>query len=395
MSQLNKTLNSVSADNIYFDLLVSNFNQTTAESSVFSFTETRSSPFLMKPDDYKMSIVRFTIDTGTLPVFIPSIEPNSIDLNKTIYTVSLTYQPVADGVVYSSDDAITGAVRVYWEAQDKNALVPSPPSLQSNKLQDNSTGYYNCYNYTWFIYLVNVALRTAFQTLSAKVVGAGKTMPTNYAPVMNWDTTSNQAYFLLDQLAYDVNLPNNEQIFFYMNASLYSLFGSFPAIQTLYDATKGKQYQIVGSNVAGTNIRYVTDTAQDISWNALQIYQEYSTIELWNPIQALVFTSQSLPIEPNQVSTPLIYSNNQQIGYGGTNNATQNIITDLVSESGLYKPNLVYLPTAQYRYISLMSNTPLYTIDVNIFYRLRNSQLVPFRLQSGGSVSMKVLFEKK
>jgi hypothetical protein len=77
------------------------------------------------------------------------------------------------------------------------------------------------------------------------------------------------------------------------------------------------------------------------------------------------------------------------------NNATANIITDLVSDTGEYKPNLVYLPTAQYRYITLFGNTPLVNLDIQIFYKLRDGTLVPFRLTSGGTVTVKLAFIKK
>ena len=197
----------------------------------------------------------------------------------------------------------------------------------------------------------------------------------------------------VDNLAYNITLPNPIKIF--MNAPLFTLFNSFPAINQPYPAPLGKQYRLVFSNIGGSNVVPITpSTDPTINYDAIQVFQEYSTIECMNPIASLVFTSNSLPIEPNQVSTPLIFNNSQQLSYGGSNNATENIITDLVSDSGLYRPNLVYLPTAEYRRISLTGNTPLYTIDINIFYRLRNSQLIPFRLQSGGSCSMKILFEK-
>jgi len=85
----------------------------------------------------------------------------------------------------------------------------------------------------------------------------------------------------------------------------------------------------------------------------------------------------------------------QQIGFQGNNANIANIITDLVSETGAYRPSLVYTPNAQYRLVTLNGNRPLTNLDVQIFYRLRNSELVPFRLASGGSVTLKIAFLKK
>jgi hypothetical protein len=83
------------------------------------------------------------------------------------------------------------------------------------------------------------------------------------------------------------------------------------------------------------------------------------------------------------------------LGLVGNNAATAPIITDLISDTGTYAPNIVYTPTAQYRYITLYGNAPLTNLDLQIYYRLRNGSLVPFTLQSGGSVTVKFLFEKK
>ena len=118
-------------------------------------------------------------------------------------------------------------------------------------------------------------------------------------------------------------------------------------------------------------------------------------MEAMTPITSIVFTSNQLPIEPNQVSNPIVYLENKVLGRTSVNSATANIITDLVSNSGLYKPNLVYVPSAQFRMITLYGNRKLYNLDLNIEYRLRNGELVPFRLGSGGTVTMKIAFIKK
>jgi hypothetical protein len=130
-------------------------------------------------------------------------------------------------------------------------------------------------------------------------------------------------------------------------------------------------------------------------WVGYNIYQEYPTIENWSPILAIVFVSNTLPIEPNNVSTPVVYNNNNQIVLGGNNADTANIITDLVSDTGNYRPALVYLPSSQYRYITLYGNRPLYNLDLSIFYRIKTGQLIPFTLNSGGSVTVKFAFIKK
>ena len=61
------------------------------------FNEVRNQDFLTNPEDYKMSIVRFMIETPTLPLFRPTIQYTPIDdvpsgiepSNYTIYSITL------------------------------------------------------------------------------------------------------------------------------------------------------------------------------------------------------------------------------------------------------------------------------------------------------------------
>jgi hypothetical protein len=82
---------------IYLDLDVLNSDTApTSRAPVLSFEETRTQPFLEgSASDYFVSIVRFSIQTGTsLPVFIPRIATGATDnptndINKTIYTITM------------------------------------------------------------------------------------------------------------------------------------------------------------------------------------------------------------------------------------------------------------------------------------------------------------------
>ena len=183
-----------------------------------------------------------------------------------------------------------------------------------------------------------------------------------------------------------------------MNAPLFALFNSFPATYQGYNVTNGKNYKIPFIDIGGTNIITLIPPLQVIppivSYKAILWTQEQSTTASWSPILSVVFTSNTLPIEANQVSTPVVFSNNQNTILGGNNADFQNIITDIVSEDGNYRPNLVYNPSAEYRRISLKGNRPLYSIDLNIYYKIVTGELIPLKLFSGESVTMKILFER-
>jgi hypothetical protein len=396
MSQFDVVRRQVTADQIYFDVTVSNFQSTNTIPPIFYYNDARTMPFVNCPEDYYLSIIRFTMETGTLPVFIPSIEPDQGDVNLTIYKVSLDVK--VNGITY------TQTTPVMWSPQDASAPVPTPPNQTQNKLQINDTGYYNCYSYTWFVLTITRALDKCFQDLQAQIP-VGQSLPSIYPPLVYWDSTSNGLVLYADVAGYnyDPAIPNLDEIKVYWNAPLYELFPSVPAQYLGYSPqVDPKSFRIGFLNVGSTNlttlipnpVTYNPDGTA-VSYSAITVYQECSTTANLTPITAVVFTSNTLPIQPSQVSTPLVFNNGGQYSLGGNNSDIANIITDLVSDTGSYRPNLVYVPQAEYRLITLYGNQPLFNLDLQIFYRLKTGQLIPFRVASGQAVTVKIAFIKK
>jgi hypothetical protein len=388
MSQFNVVKNSTNPDQVYFDVTVTNFESTTTFPPVFYYNESRTMPFIENPEDYFLSIVRFTVETTTLPTQIVSIEPNQADIKKTIYSVTLEYPGFAPQQEF-----------IEWIPQDNLAPIPPAPNTTANGLQYDGGGYYNAYSNTWFINLVNTALKKAFDDLQT---AAAPALANTFAPFLQWDSSSQSAVLLADVDFYDSfpKTPPVPYIKIYMNAPLFTFFNSFPSILNGYiGIADGKNFQLQIGNNNYSNLQTITLSAPGVvpivQYRAMSLYQEVSTIPNWTPITSLVFTSGTLPVVPNQVSTPLIYNNSQQIALGGNNAAISNIITDLVVQSGDYRSNVVYLPEAQYRLITLRGNTPIKQLDLEIFYRVKTGQLIPFRLGSGQTVTMKLAFLKK
>lgn len=193
----------------------------------------------------------------------------------------------------------------------------------------------------------------------------------------------------------------NRVVEVFFNAPLFQLFNSFPAFGNGVNtqlATGQRNYRLIFANMNGVGESSITPTYaknSGVSTAVTTLYQEYSTVSSISPISSVVFCSNTLPIVPNLVSTPLIYNNSQQISKQGVDSAFANIITDLSSEDGNYRPYLIYLPTAQYRYITLRGNQPLYNMDLTIYYRTKFGEMIPFTLSSGASVTLKLAFIKK
>ena len=119
MSQLNPYKNATNPDKIYYDIQISNIESSATNPPVLYFNESRNTPFIQVPEDYYLSIIRFTLDTPTLPIFIPTIQTDPLinptgDLNQTIYSFQFSY----DGT-YSEE------IFIEWIPQNDYLTAPA------------------------------------------------------------------------------------------------------------------------------------------------------------------------------------------------------------------------------------------------------------------------------
>lgn len=370
----------------YVDLYALNANSLTALPVPVSFTQTRNKPFLEKPDDYYLSVVRFQLDTNSLPVFNAYIQFNQANKDLTIYSVSLSWQnPVAPFQTFNQQ------TYVLWTPQDLASPIPQPPSLTQDKFQDNSGGYYYSYNYTYILSLINTAYATCFTALNVAVVGAGLVLPTIHAPVMTWNNDKSIGVLNADVLGYSTTAVSFIKIF--MNAPLYNLFNTMPTYILNPNSLFGQDFRLDTSTFGNSTV--VGFPFYLPTYNALQIFQETSCLGIWSPVSGIVITSNTLPINSTNIANPCIYVDGIATGTNGNNSSVSPIITDFQAPDGLYKNSITYIPSAQYRYIDLTGNGPLYTVDIQIFWRNKVAQLIPFRLTAGASASVKILFQRK
>jgi hypothetical protein len=394
-------------DNVYLDLVITNIKSESTAPIPINFNENRNSPVISNSGAYNLSIVRFSLETQALPLFIPVIQPSpNTDPDLTIYSLTLQVTNPATGITYF--------VRQYinWNSQNSSTPIPSPPSANANGLQSDSSDYYYCFSFTWWCNLILLAFQNAYTNLAAQLTAAGL-VPANFIgdvpPLFQFNPDNQTCSISAQSPFYDtytvpppspiVN-PNAAQIFF--NAPLFNLFSSFPAQLKGYNALNGKTYQILVSNFGGSNqIIYPTTGAltpvppQPQGYLFTQVFQEYSTVQNWCPVSAIVFTTSTIPVVPNQLSSPLIFAEGNILSNTSGNNSNfQLVLTDLESGEICYKPNLQYSPTAEYRRLSMTGTSPLSNIQVSVFWRNRLGNLIPFLLGSGSSATIKFLFTK-
>ena len=139
-----------------------------------------------------------------------------------------------------------------------------------------------------------------------------------------------------------LNFVNPGAIQIYFNSRLFELFSGFQHLFVTYDGDLN--YLIRLENQKGANLNIISNPASTpaVQTTYTQMYQEISTVSLWNPVASIVFCSSMLPIYPTQTSKPKIISNESNIfSSNGDNNNLTNILSDFeiaIQDTNSYRP---------------------------------------------------------
>jgi hypothetical protein len=349
------TNNSTDPDFIYYDITVGSTR--TEEAGIVDppvvFSETRSQPLIADCSLYNMSIIRFTSDGcgSDLPLWIPTIVSNqTADLNQTIYVVSVQL-----GTIVSS-------ANLEWTTEVNGA---TPDTFK----------YYYCYTYSHFCDIFNTAIASAVNEISKTVK----------APRLIYNGSTNLFSLYCDESVWGTT----GKIFFDVN--LYQLLRNFNNIY--YPTSTPLTNEILISNNL-TNIYTGDDGVKYIV-----VTQDFpSTDAIWSPISSIVFTTSMIPIVPEQMARPVIFSNGNLSNAGTAQANFQNTITDIslaLTRSSDYKGFVEYAPNP-YRMISLApTKQEIRQIDIAVHYKTRLGVLVPMTLPNGASISFKLMFRLK
>lgn len=412
---------------IYYDLNIIN-NDTTGQlpPPPLQFTEIRANNYLQNPTDYFASVVRFSLETPTLPVVIPQVivaptQTGAGDENKTIYTITLEHPSFVNAPAV--DLCIQKNVIYVPQSNPSYFAVPAKPV----SFQDIESDYYNVYTYQPFIDMINTALKTAWaDVITATNIATLATLAgtPNNAPYLYWDNERNVATFCVPQQLYETPSPNNPTptylgtlttpIKVWMNAPLYTLFSSFISYQNGYgqpENSLGRNYQILFPNTTIPNpflsrissaptggVSLPPQLPITYTLPLITTTQEYPTTPLWNPIQSITFTTSLLPIAPSLTSVPILFGKGSSLSSRGNNSNISNVLTDLevsLVKGSEYKPNLLYSPAGEYRLFDLNGNAPLNAIELSVFWKDTFGQLHPFKLGAGCNASLKLMFRRK
>lgn len=152
-------------------------------------------------------------------------------------------------------------------------------------------------------------------------------------------------------------------------------------------------------NTTGAN----TGPPNGVDWNSYLGFDmcvmkgDYANLYNWVDIQSILFVSNLVPIVDEFVPAGRQNPNSATLSQT-TSNPTLQIITDFIPDvqTGVdINSNIVFFNLGEYRLANLVSDTPLRSINIQIFYTDVNNQLFPLYLQPSGSATCKLMFRRK
>ena len=335
-------------NHVYYDL--SFYNDSTAPQPI-SLYDNRSSALIQNPNDYYLSIVRFTVPTSYIPIFIWQEATAGSNLpDNAYYSITLN----------GNQQFLT------YVPQNQPAISTNPQNLF-------------VYSYQQFIDAINVSLNLAFLA-----VGGSATSP----PYMIYDAQTGLVS-LIAETAY-ANTTNYQ---IYFGSTLFSFFDNFEVNRLGVGLSLGKDVQFLIKN-NGNNDFSAHPPNYPSGIASYRMTQEYDSLFLWNSARALVFTTNTVPVADEAINI----RNSQS---SSTGNVYRKILTDfeINIQSGIsnntVRSYVQYVPQGEYRLISLNGDSPLYVFDMQVFFQTSNLQLYPLFINHGESVSVKCLFRDK
>jgi hypothetical protein len=365
------------------------------------FSQVKSSNIVDITGDYYLSVVRWNIQSN-LPVLIPDMviqnPPSSRFSYDTQYQLILLYtteggSPYTGAHFHNPAPQNSYTVKFTPETVDWQTIdfVASP----KNKNEIYSNPLYYIKSVDTFLKMLN----TTIQTNLNDIVGA----TWNHLPYFEWDSATQKIVF---------NRPNSipsgvaggdtyTQWYLSVNQPLYNLLNTF----RFYNMPNGSIMDSLYPPL--TPCRYLLDTSilppyTDTTFGEYTPYlQQTSSVVNWSPVQSIVFTSGTIPVEPQLSGAPTnlnIVNPSTQSSIYAQQGITK-VLTDfcIPFNSGVEATNqqIYYLPTAEYRLIDLVGNSNLNELTIQVEWRDKFGVLHPMTLDAGAAANILILLRKK
>lgn len=400
-------------EHIYYNCAVDNIdnknNSDQEHEPNLEFSEQNNDPIITDTENYRFAVCNFRLDTAAnVARFIPTIKFNDasnisdLEKNRTIYEIGISFTASDGSIILSRQSVI-------FSPQDKTINNGNPPNF-INGNYDVLSNYYNIYQIEHFLVLCNNALEECLKNLSGLITYYGYaseyTNPATSIPYFTYDINSSLISLNADINHFNSNDANGLGI--HMNTSFYRIFNTLPSLTestlfkttsvysaTDYETKTLKNFKLITNNfnnqitLFADNVKQIDGTTADNIEN-LVITQHDSTSGIMNPYSGLSIESYSIPCRNTLQSGTYYYEN----GIMQSNNEDAINILEIndftMTETSLgvyYSPN--YL-----RWLDLMPQRELTKINLIFYLKLKTGQKIPLKLSSGGSMNIKLLFQR-
>lgn len=427
MSRYSMMIDNSTPEHTYLNITIPHDDSTPEKvtlPSLAQYTDNRTLDIIDKPENYYLSVVRWScpIDEIPIDIMVPMIDsvPSTINPplqnNPNKLKLSFTLQ-------YNNNNLQT---YVEW--------IP-----QSFYNPDGNSTYYYLKSYQHLIDLMNTALAGVYYAN----IQAGR--PLNGSPpqvagarapffVLNNDNRIS----LIAHRSFDEKYVGGATVKIFMNSFTWEYFR--PAFNVNYNnpnALNGLNYQFIIANTGNNNVSNTNSPSvlNPPAWSAtvsydtgdivlsggnlyyclvpninlvppsvgnwlqytipasgaltageyIEVKQEYETISNWNILKSIVLTTSSIPVITENIRS----NNGSGVAIG------RPILTDFEPLSAIPKGTLTYVPSGPYRMTNMVGNTPLRKTDLQVYWTDKFQRFYPLYVPPHLAVTVKLMMRKK
>jgi hypothetical protein len=334
-----------------------------------------------KASDYYCSVIRFNLPLSSIPALICPILPNQGNPALTPWQIG-----VSNGNVGNFNTTSL----IYTD----NGPLALPIQNQINQVVNHSLFIYN---YQVVLDMINAALLASWNASNLGAVFPSYTPPFFYFdPLTQLINLIAPSVFSLPLQSPLTALPT-----IYINNALKVYLDSFEYITNGFSNVNGNDwiFRLQKSVIISSIVHQVYPTLEQgyafpgttvTSPPSYYLYrQTYSSMAFWTASSKLFFTTGSIPVNEDYLPS---------LTAGQTNSNQIPILTDFVldlSSGGNNRDIAYYTPSSQYRLINLNSDTPINTIDIQVYWQDQYLTYWPLMINAGQQANVKLAFVKK
>jgi|HubBroStandDraft_1064217.scaffolds.fasta_scaffold21160_2 hypothetical protein len=344
-------------ENIFYNVNITNPNDYPNVSSFqANYYEERLQPFLSDPDKYELKIIKFSVPAEEIPIIIADMQIGS---NPQITNWSIGYQ--------NGNNFKTIFLPYVTDEAGKTA---NPSPILDNEYRHNS--YYWIYSYQHMIEIMNNGLISA----------AGQTGSTGAI-------SGPLPYFLYDSATQLLSciIPRGFTWQIIVNTPLHNYLVGF---NLQYNGTGLPNNNDFAIDPYGYDTDYfppsVGNTGQASPY--IQIIQEFNSMIYWFSLKNIIFTSATLPITNETLSSR----------YGQSSGNSSPVLIDFTPDLTLTstpRSILNYYDPGNDRWISMNHSIGLKKLQLSIFWQDILGFTYPIEIPYKQQLQIKLLFRKK